>query len=166
MEQVQVTDRHHAESLSLFQLRPGDLVVTDAGYQVGSSVDMTQQQQAVLLQRTTASHLHLEDEQGQTISLKERVKHLAGNSLKEVEGCVRLPSSSERGCGWCATACPQSKPRKPASAKRPHCARSTGAITTTSWCGGPTSNCWSRRPSERNGAGKTWWHCIERDGTV
>src|SRR6266567_3310967 len=72
MEQVQVTDRHQAESLKLFELRPGDLVVTDAGYPVGSSVEMTQQQQAVLLQRSTASHLHMEDEQGQTISLKER----------------------------------------------------------------------------------------------
>jgi Transposase DDE domain len=47
-----------------------------------------------LLQRTTASQL--EDEQGQTISLKGRVKHLVGNSLKEVEGCVRLPTSGER----------------------------------------------------------------------
>ena len=28
MEQVQVTDRHQAESLKLFELRPGDLVVT------------------------------------------------------------------------------------------------------------------------------------------
>jgi hypothetical protein len=93
---VQVTDRHQAESLRLFELRPGDLVVTDAGYAVGSSVEMTQQQQAVVLQRTTASHLHLEDEQGQTISLKERVKHLAGNSLKEVEGLVCLPGSGER----------------------------------------------------------------------
>lgn len=96
MEQVQVTDRHHAESLKLFELRAGDLVVTDAGYPVVSSVEMTQQQQALLLQRTTASHLHLEDEQGQTISLKERIKHLAGNSLKELEGFVRLPSSGER----------------------------------------------------------------------
>ena len=43
MEQVQVRDRHQAESLKLFELRPGDLVVTDAGYQVGSSVEMTQQ---------------------------------------------------------------------------------------------------------------------------
>lgn len=96
MEQVQVTDRHQAESLGLFELRAGDLAVTDAGYPVVSSVEMTQQQQALLLQRTTASHLHLEDEQGNTISLKERIKHLAGNSLKEVVGFVRLPSSGER----------------------------------------------------------------------
>ena len=96
MEQVQVTDRHQAESLRLFELRPGDLVVTDAGYPVGSSVAMTQQQQAELLQRTTASHLHLENEQGGTINLRERIKHLVGNSLKEVEGFVCLPGSGER----------------------------------------------------------------------
>ena len=36
MEQVQVTDRHQAESLAHFGLRAGDLVVTDAGCPVGS----------------------------------------------------------------------------------------------------------------------------------
>ncbi len=96
MEQVQVTDRHQAESLTLFELRPGDLAVMDAGYPVGSSVEMTQQSQSLVLQRTTASHLHLEDEQGNTINLKERIKHLGGNSLKEVVGFVRLPSSGQR----------------------------------------------------------------------
>ena len=91
MEQVQLTDRHQAESLSHFGFRAGDLVVTDAGYPVGSSVEVTQQSHSLLLQRTTASHLHLEDEQGQTIGLKERIKHVAANSLKEVVGFVRLP---------------------------------------------------------------------------
>jgi hypothetical protein len=43
MEQVQLTDRHQAESLSHFEFRAGDLVVTDAGYPVGSSVELTQQ---------------------------------------------------------------------------------------------------------------------------
>ena len=96
MEQVHVTDRHQAESLALFELRAGDLAVMDAGYPVGSSVEETQQSTSLLLQRTTASHLHLENEQGKTITLKERIKHLAGNSLKELEGLVRLPSSGER----------------------------------------------------------------------
>jgi hypothetical protein len=96
MEQVQLTDRHQAESLSHFGLRAGDLVVTDAGYPVGSSVEVTQQSQSVLLQRTTASHLHLEDEQGHTIGLKERIKHVPANGLKEVEGFVLLPKSGQR----------------------------------------------------------------------
>ena len=96
MEQVQLTDRHQAESLSHFGFRAGDLVVTDAGYPVASSVEGTQQSDSFLLQRTTASHLHLEDEQGHTIGLKERIKHVAANSLKEVGGFVRLPKSGER----------------------------------------------------------------------
>jgi GNAT superfamily N-acetyltransferase len=96
MEQVQVTDRHQAESLSHFEFRAGDLVVTDAGYPVGSSVELTQQRQCVLLQRTAASQLHLEDEQGQTINVKERIKHVAANSLKEVVGLVNLPESGKR----------------------------------------------------------------------
>ena len=96
MEQVQVTDRHQAESLAHFGLRAGDLVVTDAGYPVGSSVEQTQQSQSFVLQRTAASQLHLEDEQGQTIHLKERIKHVAANCLKEVVGWVDLPESSQR----------------------------------------------------------------------
>ena len=143
MEQVQVTDRHQAESLRLFELRAGDLVVTDAGYPVGSSVEMTQQQQALLLQRTTASHLHLEDEQGQTISLKERVKHLAGNSLKELEGFVRLPSSGERA--RVRVVCyrlPKEQAKKACERKEARLRKKHGRTTTASWCGGPTSCCW------------------------
>lgn len=96
MEQVQVTDRHQAESLAHFELRAGDLVVTDAGYPVGSSVEQTQQRQSFLLQRTAASQLHLEDEQGQTIHLQERIKHVAANCLKEVVGWVDLPECGQR----------------------------------------------------------------------
>src|SRR5947209_11978790 len=96
MEQVQLTDRHQAESLRHFQLQAGDVVVTDAGYPVDSSVEWTRQSQSVLLQRTAASQLHLEDEQGRVIGLKERIKHLPGNCLTELRGWVRLPQSGER----------------------------------------------------------------------
>jgi hypothetical protein len=50
-----------------YDLRAGrmeQLQVTDAGYPVGSSVEQTQQSQSFVLQRTAASQLHLEDEQG------------------------------------------------------------------------------------------------------
>jgi hypothetical protein len=66
MDQVQLTDRYHAESLSHFALGEGDLMVTDAGYPVPSSVEVTRQSKSLLLQRTTASHLRIENEQGQT----------------------------------------------------------------------------------------------------
>src|SRR5256886_4589610 len=96
MDQVQLTDRHHAESLSHFVLGEGDLMVTDAGYPVPSSVEVTQQSKSLLLQRTTASHLHIENEQGQTIVLKEQVRGQPGDSLKEIKSWVRLPKSGER----------------------------------------------------------------------
>jgi hypothetical protein len=50
MEQVEVTDRHQAEALSLFKLQEGDLVMTDAGYQVASGVEQVQESKASLLQ--------------------------------------------------------------------------------------------------------------------
>ncbi len=96
MAQVQVTDRHQAESVAHFQVQPGDLVVTDAGYPVGSSVEVTLANQGFMLQRTSVFTLHLEDEQGETIILKERVKYQAGTSLKEVDGYVDLPTSGTR----------------------------------------------------------------------
>lgn len=96
MEQVQVTDRHAAEGLGHFTLHAGDMVMTDAGYPVASSVEITQQSKSLLLQRTTASHLHVEEEGGQTISLKERIKHVPAGCLKEVLGWVCLPESGER----------------------------------------------------------------------
>jgi hypothetical protein len=96
MDQVAITDRHQAESLTHFRFQPGDLVVTDAGYQVGRGVELTQESQSVLLQRTTASHLHLEEESGKTITLKEQVKLQPADSLREVSGWVRLPKSGQR----------------------------------------------------------------------
>ena len=93
MEQVQVTDRHQAESLGPFPLAGEEICGRDrCGLSGGgSSVEMTQQQQALLLQRTTASHLHLEDEQGQTIEL-ERARQASGQQ------------QSERTRGLCALA--------------------------------------------------------------
>ena len=96
MDQVQLTTRYQAESLAHFALREGDLIVTDAGYPVPSSVEVTQQSKSYLLQRTTASHLHIEDEQGQTMSLKEQVRGQRADSLKEIKGWIRLPKSGER----------------------------------------------------------------------
>jgi Transposase DDE domain len=96
MDQVRLTDRHQAESLSHFTMAEGDLMVTDAGYPVPSSVEVTLQNKSQLLQRTTASHLHIEDEQGQTIVLKKQVRGQRADSLKQLKGWIRLPKSGER----------------------------------------------------------------------
>jgi Transposase DDE domain len=96
MDQVAITDRHQAESLAHFRLQPRDLVVTDAGYPVGTGVEITQESQSVVLQRTTASHLHLEEASGKTIMLKEQVKLQPADSLREISGWVRLPKSGQK----------------------------------------------------------------------
>jgi hypothetical protein len=96
MEQVQVTDQHSAEGLGHFTFQPGDTVITDAGYPVASSVEITQQSQATLLQRASVTHLHVEEESGQTISLKQRIKHVPAGFLKELGGWVCLPGSGQR----------------------------------------------------------------------
>jgi len=96
MDQLQLTTRYQAESLSHFALAEGDLMVTDAGYPVPSSVEVTQQSKSFLLQRTTASHLHIEDEDGQTIVLKEQIKGQRSDSLKQLKGWIRMPKSGER----------------------------------------------------------------------
>ena len=54
MDQVQLTTRYQAESLSHFALAEGDLMVTDAGYPVPSSVEVTQQSKSFQMPRTTA----------------------------------------------------------------------------------------------------------------
>jgi hypothetical protein len=96
MEQVEVTDRHQAEALSHFKWQEGDLVMTDAGYQVGRGVEQVQESKAFLLQRTTASHLRLLDEQGEVIDVKKRVQGQRADSIREIKGFVRLPESGKR----------------------------------------------------------------------
>lgn len=97
MEQVQLTDRHQAESLAHFGWREGDLVITDAGYKVGTSVELTQQSKSVVLQRSCASHLSIQDKEGQSISLRARVRRQAADSLREFTAWVQLPKSGQRG---------------------------------------------------------------------
>jgi Transposase DDE domain len=96
MQQVEVTDGHQAEGLGHFAFGPGDLVMTDAGYPVGCGVEETQKSQSWLLQRVSAYCLRLEDEQGAVISLKKQVQGQPNDSLKEVQGWVRLPKSGKR----------------------------------------------------------------------
>jgi hypothetical protein len=96
MEQVQLTDRHQAESLTHFGWQEGDLVITDAGYKVVTSVQQTQASKSYLLQRTSASHLAVQNEAGESVSLKERVQRQAADTLREFTAWLSLPGKGSR----------------------------------------------------------------------
>src|SRR6266566_2317457 len=83
LEQVEVTDCHSAEGLHHFALRKGDVVVTDAGYQLGSSVQQGQKQGAFGVHRVSNHQVRLEREDGQKIDLKRLVKHQRYGSVCE-----------------------------------------------------------------------------------
>jgi IS4 transposase len=96
MEQVEITDRHQAESRAHFKLQEGDLMLTDAGYPVARGVEQTQASKSFLLQRVCVKLLHLEDEQGRVINVKKQVQGQPAESLREVKGWVSLPNSKQR----------------------------------------------------------------------
>lgn len=81
--QVEVTDRHHAEGLHHFALRQGDVAVTDAGYQLGSSVQQGQAQGAYGVHRVSHHQVRLEREDGHKIDLKRLVKHQKYGTVSE-----------------------------------------------------------------------------------
>jgi hypothetical protein len=67
--EVRVTDRHQAESLQHFDLRPGEIVVADNGYGYRSNVAYAQSRQAWVVLYLTPSTFPLEDQQGKPIAL-------------------------------------------------------------------------------------------------
>lgn len=96
MHQVQITDRHQAESLRHFDFQEADLVVTDAGYPLASGVEETQVRQASLLQRISVFLVRLETEAGKVIKLKEQVQGQEADSVRELAAWITLPTSGKR----------------------------------------------------------------------
>jgi hypothetical protein len=96
LEQVEVTDRHSAEGLHHFTLRKGDVVVTDAGSQLGSSVQQGQKQGAYGVHRVSNHQVHLEREDGQKINVKRLVKHQKYGTVSEYQVWVWDPKHKER----------------------------------------------------------------------
>ena len=94
--QVEVTDRHHAEGLHHFALRKGDVAVTDAGYQLGTSVQQGQAQGAYGVHRFSNHQVRLEREDGQKIDLKRLIKHQKYGTVTEYKVWVWDPTHSER----------------------------------------------------------------------
>src|SRR5205807_3911764 len=83
LEDVEVSDRHSGEGWHHFALRQGDVVVTDAGYQLGTSVQQGQAQGAYGVHRFSNHQVRLEREDGQKIDLKRLVKHQRYGSVCE-----------------------------------------------------------------------------------
>lgn len=96
LEQVEVTDRHSAEGLHHFALRKGDVVVTDAGYPLGSSVQQGQAQGAYGVHRVSNHQVRLEREDGKKIDLKRLVKHQKYGTVSEYQMWVWDPKHKER----------------------------------------------------------------------
>ena len=94
--QVEVTDRHHAEGLHHFALRQGDVAVTDAGYQLGTSVQQGQAQGAYGVHRVSNHQVRLEREDGQKIDLKRLVKHQRYGTVSEYRVWVWDAKHEER----------------------------------------------------------------------
>jgi Transposase DDE domain len=96
LEAVEVTDRHSAEGLHHFALRPGDIVVTDAGYQLGSSVQQGQAQGAYGVHRFSNHQVRLERADGQKLDLKRLIKHQKYGTVKEYQAWVWDAKHKER----------------------------------------------------------------------
>jgi hypothetical protein len=96
LEQVEVTDCHSAEGLGHFVLHTGDVVVTDAGYPLGSSVQQGQKQGAFGVHRFSNHQVHLEREDGQKITLKRLVKHQKYGTVSEYQVWIWDPKHKER----------------------------------------------------------------------
>jgi hypothetical protein len=77
-------------------MHPFDVKVTDAGYQIGRSVEHTQAVGAFGVHRVHASQVRLEREDGQRIDLKRLVKHQDYGTVREITAWVWEPSHRQR----------------------------------------------------------------------
>jgi hypothetical protein len=96
LESVQVTDRHQAEGVHHVHLRNADVIVTDAGYQLGSSVQHEQAQGADGVHRCSDFRVRLEREDGKKIDVKRLAKHQRYGTVSEHQVWVWDPKHQER----------------------------------------------------------------------
>ena len=94
--QVQVTDRHSAEGLHHFELRAGDITVTDAGYQIGACVQQGLSLGAFGVHRASDHQVRFEREDGKKIDLKRLIKHQGYATVTERKVWVWDPKHKER----------------------------------------------------------------------
>lgn len=93
---MQVEDRHSSEGLHHVSLRQNDIVVTDAGYKLGTSVRLEQEQGAYGVHRFSHHQVRLEREDGKKVDLKRLVKHQHYGTIKEYTLWVREGKQPER----------------------------------------------------------------------
>jgi hypothetical protein len=96
LESVEVCDRHSAEGLQHVALRQGDVIVTDSGSQLGTSVQQGQAQGAYGVHRFSDFQVRLEREDGKKIDLKRLVKHQKYGSVTQHQVWVWDPKHHER----------------------------------------------------------------------
>jgi len=96
LEDVKVSERHSAEVLHHVALRPRYVAVTEAGSQLGASVQQGQAQAASGVHRFSYHQVRLEREDGQKIDLKRLLKHHKYGTVREYKVWVCDPSHRER----------------------------------------------------------------------
>jgi hypothetical protein len=96
LEAVEVTDRYSAEGLHHVTLCQGDVIVTDAGYPLGSSVQQGQASGAWGVHRFSDHQVRLEREDGKKIQVKRLVKHQKYGTISEYQAWVWDPKHRER----------------------------------------------------------------------
>lgn len=85
MQQVKVTDKHTAESLSHFSIGKNDLVMADAGYGTAHNYIYAQEQQADVILRITPKNFCFYDVDGNKISLTELLKKAEEKHMEIVD---------------------------------------------------------------------------------
>jgi hypothetical protein len=116
LESVEVTDRHGGEGVQhVMNMQAGDVIVTDAGYQLGSSVHYEHAHGAYGVHRLSDFRVRLEREDGKKIDVKRLVKHQKYGTVSQYQAWVWDSKHQERMAIRLVIALP---PRKPAMAAR------------------------------------------------
>ena len=85
MKQVKVSDQHTAESLTHFSMRPGALILADAGYGTAQNYIYAQRQGADVILRITPKNFLLYDADGTKISLTAKLEEAEEKRMEWID---------------------------------------------------------------------------------
>jgi len=112
-------------------------MVTDAALQCQGSVEVTPAEQELLLQRTTASNLPLDEEHGQTHRFERASKASDQTGLKQLKGWIRIPKAeSGPKCAVCVYRLPEEQPESGEIGKAAKLRKKHWRKYLRSWSGG------------------------------